>query len=121
MRNIELRQERRHVMRLTFLGKDTVNGGSPTLFATDQGGYVVQGWKVRGDDRSVEIPHRLLAFLEEGTTLDALLRDTGLDTYVLSGVPVTDATVLAQMNIPGHEAAVAVGKRKEDAHGPVDG
>jgi len=31
------------VMRLEFLGKDTVNGGSPTLFATDRDTYVVQG------------------------------------------------------------------------------
>ena len=74
-------------MRLTFLGKDTVNGGSPTLFTTDGGGYVVQGWKVREDDQSVEIPHRLLAFLEQGTRLDATLRDTGLGTYVVSGAP----------------------------------
>jgi hypothetical protein len=30
-------------MRLTFLGKDTQGGGSPTLFATDRQTYVVQG------------------------------------------------------------------------------
>jgi len=105
-----------------FLGKDTVNGGSPTLFATDQGGYVVQGWRVPRDDRSVEIPHRLLTFLEHGTRLDATLRDTGLGTYVLSGEIVTDAEALAQMDIPGHETAVVVGKvREEHARGPAQG
>jgi hypothetical protein len=109
-------------MRLTFLGKDTVNGGSPTLFATDGGGYVVQGWKVRGDDRSVEIPHRLLAFLEPGTRLDATVRDTGLGTYVVSGAPLTDPEALVQMNVPGHEAAVFVGKvREEAARGSAQG
>ena len=108
-------------MQLTLLGKDTVNGGSPTLFATDRDRYVVQGWKVPGDDRSVEIPHRLLAFLEEGTKLDVALRDTGLGTYVLSGAIVTDPEALAEMDIPAHETAVEVGKlREEHGHGPVD-
>jgi hypothetical protein len=109
-------------MQLTFLGKDTVNGGSPTLFATDGNGYVVQGWKVPGEDSSVEIPHRLLAFLESGTRLDARLRDTGLGTYVLSGAVVNDPEALAQMDIPGHETAVEVGKlREEEARGPAQG
>jgi hypothetical protein len=68
-------------MRLTFLGKDTVNGGSPTLFATDRDTYVVQGWKVPDDPNSVEVPARLLAFLERRTRLDAKLSDTGLHTF----------------------------------------
>lgn len=104
-------------MRLTFLGKDTVNGGSPTLFATDRDTYVVQGWKVPGDDLSVEIPERLLGFLEEGTRLDAALRDLGLGTYRLTGSVVTDPETLAQMDIPGHETAIEVGKVREDAAG----
>jgi hypothetical protein len=109
-------------MRLTFLGKDTVNGGSPTLFATDQGSYVVQGWKVPGDPESVEIPEKLLMFLEEGTRLDAALRATAFHTYRLSGEVVTDPDVLAQMDMPGHEMAVVVGKvREEDARGSIDG
>jgi hypothetical protein len=109
-------------MQLRFLGKDTVNGGSPTLFATDRDTYVVQGWKVPGDERSVEIPDRLLGFLEPGTKLDAPLRGTGLSTFRLSGVQVVDPEVLAQMNIPGHETAVEVGKaREEDLYGSADG
>jgi hypothetical protein len=47
-------------MRLRFLGKETQGGGSPTLYATDRNTYVVQGWKVEGQNDSVEIPHRLL-------------------------------------------------------------
>jgi hypothetical protein len=30
-------------MRLTFLGKDTQGGNSPTLWETDDGQYVIQG------------------------------------------------------------------------------
>ena len=105
-------------MQLTFLGKDTVNGGSPTLFATDRDTYVVQGWKVPGDELSVEIPDKLLAFLEDGTGLDVQLRPTAFGTYRLAGTVVTDPEVLAQMDMPGHEAAVEVGKLREDgAHG----
>lgn len=33
-------------MRLRFLGKNSVPGDSPTLYATDRDTYVVQGWKV---------------------------------------------------------------------------
>lgn len=31
-------------MRLTFLGKDTQGGNSPTLWATDDDQYVIQGF-----------------------------------------------------------------------------
>lgn len=31
-------------MRLTFLGKDTQGGNSPTLWETDDGQYVIQGF-----------------------------------------------------------------------------
>jgi hypothetical protein len=101
-------------MRLTFLGKDTLNGGSPTLFAADGGGYVAQGYRVPGDESSVEIPKKLLTFLEEGTRLDARLRDTGRGSYILTGKVVTDPEALAQMDIPAHETAVEVDKVRED-------
>jgi hypothetical protein len=80
------------------------------------------GLEVRADDQSVEIPHRLLNYLERGTRLDTTARDTGLGTYVVSGALVTDPETLAQMDIPAHEAAVLVGKvREDDAHGPAEG
>jgi hypothetical protein len=31
-------------MRLTFLGKETQGGNSPTLWETDDGQYVIQPW-----------------------------------------------------------------------------
>jgi hypothetical protein len=109
-------------MRLTFLGEETQGGGSPTLFTTDRETYVVQGWKVPGSESSVEIPMRLLAHLEADTVLDVVLHDTGRDSYILSGAPVTDTEALSQMDIPGHETCVEVGKVREgDAHGVATG
>jgi hypothetical protein len=104
-------------MRLTFLGKDTQGGGSPTLFATDRGTYVVQGWKVQGQRASVEIPKALLRHLDGRPRLDAALTDTGRDSYVLSGAVVADAEALSQMDIPGHETCIEVGKLREDGAG----
>lgn len=112
-------------MRLTFLGKSTQGGGSPTLYATDRGTYVVQGWKVQeGPATSVEIPESLLAHLLPGTALEGELRSTGkrwhgdggeCGTYTLSGSRVTDADALRQMNMPGHETCVEVRKLRKDA------
>jgi hypothetical protein len=33
-------------MKLKFLGKNSTPGDSPTLYETDQGTYVIQGWRV---------------------------------------------------------------------------
>lgn len=100
-------------MRLRFLGKSTQGGGSPTLYATDRGTYVVQGWKVDSDPRSVEIPHRLLAHMQAGTYLGARMTDTGRGSFVLSGLEVTDAEALSQMAIPGHETCVEIPMEEE--------
>jgi len=97
-------------MQLTFLGKDTQGGGSPTLFATDHDTYVVQGYRVPGRQASVEIPKKLLGYLERDMDLAAVLHATGRDSCILSGVVVTDAEALAQMDMPDHETCVEVGK-----------
>lgn len=77
-------------MRLTFLGKSTQGGGSPTLYATDHDTYVVQGWRVTGEPEScVEIPASLLEHLLPGT--------------------------LDQMIVPDHEVCIEVGKLRKDA------
>ncbi|WP_028938766.1 hypothetical protein [Pseudonocardia spinosispora] len=63
-------------MKLTFLGKVTEEGESPTLYASDQGTLVVQGWKVVDQDAlatmklpqhetAVEVPRELMQFLPE--------------------------------------------------------
>jgi hypothetical protein len=100
-------------MRLRFLGKNTGSHQSPTLYATDQGTYVVQGWRVPDHPDLIEIPHPLLGFLEPGTCLGTRLTDTGHGTFTLTGEPVTDKEVLAQMDIPSHETCVEVPMGKE--------
>lgn len=100
-------------MQLRFLGRSTQGGGSPTLYATDRNTYVVQGWKVLDAPDRVEIPHRLLAHLEAGTCLGALLTDTGHGSFTLAGVPVADAEAQAQMDVPGHETSVEVPQGEE--------
>ncbi len=101
-------------MRLTFLGKSTQGGGSPTLFATDRDTYVVQGWRVANDERSVEIPTKLLGYLEPRTQLGSSLQAAEHDTCVVSGAAVTDTEALAQMEIPDHETCVEVGKVRQE-------
>ena len=108
-------------MRLTFLGKETQGGGSPTLFATDRDTYVVQGWKVEGQRASVEIPPRLLGYLEPHSCLGARMHDTGHGSLILSGALVTDSHALSQMDSPGHETCVEVAKQKAATEGSWSG
>jgi hypothetical protein len=66
------------VMRLTFVAKDPDSQpqGSPTLYRTDRGTWVVQGWAVTDPDVlaemnmpageiACEIPDRLVPFFQE--------------------------------------------------------
>ncbi len=66
-------------MRLTFVGKDPESNptGSPTVYRTDRGTWVVQGWVISDADAlsqmsipegetAVEIPDRMIAFLQTG-------------------------------------------------------
>jgi hypothetical protein len=65
-------------MRLTFVAKDPDSQpqGSPTLYRTDRGTWVVQGWTVTDPDAlaemnmpageiACEIPDRLVPFFQE--------------------------------------------------------
>lgn len=66
-------------MKLTFLGKNTTSDHSPTLYATDRGTYVVQGWKITdgealaqmgdvpADETAVEVPKALMEHLAKDT------------------------------------------------------
>ena len=66
-------------MRLTLMGKDPNSnpGGSPTVYTTDRGSWVVQGWTITDPDAlaqmnipdgegAVEIPDRMLQFFDRG-------------------------------------------------------
>lgn len=70
-------------MRLTFVGKDPDSNptGSPTVYRTDRGSWVVQGWAVTDRDAlaamdipagetCVEIPDRMLQFFKEDRAED---------------------------------------------------
>ncbi|MGW4462040.1 hypothetical protein [Micromonospora sp. NPDC004704] len=70
-------------MELTFVGKDPDSNptGSPTVYRTDRGSWVVQGWVVSDEgalgqmnipegESCVEIPDRMLQFFKDGRDLD---------------------------------------------------
>lgn len=113
-------------MRLTFLGKDSQPNQSPTLYATDQGSFVVQGWIVTDpaildsivvseDETIVEVPAKLMTYLAKdglaGEVVNLVppivhVKEDG--NYIVRGVRVTDVEALGQMNIPDHETCVEV-------------
>src|SRR5258708_33503784 len=66
-------------MRLTFIGKDPLSNptGSPTVYVTDEGTLIVQGWVIAGGaaregmkipsgEEAVEIPIRMLPDILRG-------------------------------------------------------
>lgn len=132
-------------MKLRFLGKESNPTESPTLYATDQTSYVVQGWKVTDQEilakldipdgeTIVEIPTSLLKHLTKDglsgivtTWSPPIVHVTENDTYIIQGVRVTDAETLAQMKMPAHEDSVVVSKDamlallKENDGGPGHG
>jgi hypothetical protein len=63
-------------MRLTFLGKETQGGNSPTLWETDDGQYVIQGFTldagamgqvgtVPPGEAVIRVPKQLMRYLKE--------------------------------------------------------
>lgn len=69
-------------MRVRFLGTDSQNGGSPTLYVTDRGTLVVRGYVITDEqaladlgevppgEADIEIPPELLRFYREPMTDD---------------------------------------------------
>ncbi|MBB4920028.1 hypothetical protein [Streptosporangium saharense] len=120
---------RRQIMHLRFLGKATSGGQSPTLYATGEDSYVVQGWivtdeailaKLDLDDNEtvVEIYARLLSFLENdglsgtvGNIVPPIVHVMENGNYVVKGARVEDPAILEQMDIPNYETCVLVEKR----------
>ncbi|WP_416565101.1 hypothetical protein [Nocardia testacea] len=95
-------------MRLQFLGKGGSEGGDcPSLYATDQHSYLVQGWRTSHAE-TVEIPHLLTGFALPDTFLGATLTDTGRGTFTLSGRPITESDTLAQLRLASDETAIEV-------------
>jgi hypothetical protein len=63
-------------MRLRFLGKHSTPGNSPTLWSTDQGQYVIQGFALGPEDlaqvghipageAAIWVPRELMRYLPE--------------------------------------------------------
>ncbi|MFD4443681.1 hypothetical protein ACFWPK_28300 [Nocardia sp. NPDC058519] len=104
-------------MELTFLGSGgTTGGGCPSLYATDEHTYVVQGWKT-DTQGTIEIPHLLLGFAVPDTFVGATMTDTGRGTFTLVGRPVTDPETLEQMNIYPDETVIEVAKLERKFYG----
>ncbi|WP_280266533.1 hypothetical protein [Nocardia wallacei] len=106
-------------IRLRFLGTgDSGKTNCPTLYATDRGTYVVQGWKT-GAPGTVEIPHMLLGYLENQTFIDTALVDSGRGTFTLTGRPIDDAPTLEQMTFQPNETAIEVPMKGRSYFGGV--
>lgn len=63
-------------MQLTFLGKDTQGGNSPTLWETDDGQYVIQGFTLDNEAQGqvgvvpegeavIRVPKKLMRHLRD--------------------------------------------------------
>lgn len=115
-------------MVLMFLGKDSKPNESPTLYATDQDTYIIQGYIVTNrkitakldilaTETVVEVPAGLFAHLvKDGvqgtitTWAPPIVYVTADGNYIVQGERVTNPEARGQMNIPEHEDCVQVPK-----------
>jgi hypothetical protein len=115
-------------VRLIFLGKSSDDGESPTLYATDHGSYVVQGYVATDDDilakldlaegeTVVEVYARLFDHLVHDGVSGTLtnwvppivhVRENG--NYLIQGKRLAHEDTRRRMAIPDHEDAVEVSK-----------
>jgi hypothetical protein len=115
-------------VRLTFLGKESQPNNSPTLYATDEDTYIVQGWivtdpqilaslTIADNETVVEVPPGLMAYLakdgldgEVRSVVPPVVYVTDVGHYIVQGPRVRNPTALGQMDIPDHETCVEVPK-----------
>lgn len=94
-------------MKLRLLGSGSDHGTCPAVYASDTGPLVVQG-DITDRPGTVLVPHALLDWLEPGMQLPAeAVAAPGM--FLVSGRPLTDPEVLAQITLADHETAVVVG------------
>ncbi|AHH20993.1 hypothetical protein NONO_c62220 [Nocardia nova SH22a] len=106
-------------MELRFLGKGgSTNNGCPSLYATDKGTYLVQGWETNTAG-TVEIPHLLTGFADPDTFIGTPMTDTGRGTFRLTGRPVTEPDVLGRLTLAEDETAIEVPKQPRRFYGNV--
>lgn len=115
-----LESEQEPIMtRLHFLGKGgTEGGGCPSLYATDRNTYLVQAWQT-ATNGTVEIPHLLLGYARPDTYIGTALTDTGRGTFTLTGRPVTEPDLLAQLDLYPDETAIEVPMATREFYGAV--
>ena len=112
-------------MKLTFLGKESKVGDSPTLYATDRDTYIVQGYKIPPADgvtvpdgyTAVAIYDRLLDHLaKDGVPAGAVRREPPIiaggddESCIIQGRTVTDDDIRRRIRLPGHEDCVEIPK-----------
>jgi hypothetical protein len=110
------------------LGKDSKPDESPTLYATDRGTYIVQGWIVTDHEilakldipeghTVVEVPPGLFAHLAKdgvsGTVtswVPPIVHVMRSGNFIVQGERVASTDARGQMDIPEHEDCVEVPK-----------
>jgi len=115
-------------VKLTFLGKSSDHGDSPTLYATDRDSYIVQGYVVTDDEilaklnvpegaTVVEVYARLFAFLAEDGVDGVLtsrtppivhVRENG--NYLMQGARLPEDDTRFRLALPDNEDAIEVPK-----------
>ncbi|MFD4401195.1 hypothetical protein ACFWPH_00375 [Nocardia sp. NPDC058499] len=104
-------------MNIRFLGKGgSDKAGCPSLYATDQDSYIVQGWQTPTAG-TVEIPHLLPGFAEEGSFIAATMTDTGRGTFRLTGRPIVEGAVLGKLTLEDNETAIEVPRAERTYYG----
>jgi len=111
---------------LRFLGKRSHPTDSPTLYATDHGGFVVQGYLVTDpellaaldladNETVVEVPAKLMVHLAKDgldgeivSPIAPIVHVLPNGNYVVRGTRITYPHVLGQMHITNNESCVAV-------------
>lgn len=58
-------------MKLTHLGTESIGTGCPSVYATDHGTYVVQGWKIADPDALTTLRERGLPEHEDAIEIPA--------------------------------------------------
>lgn len=115
-------------VRLRFLGKESTPSNSPTLYASDNDSFIVQGWVVTDPavltdltvsdaETVVEVPPKLLDFLaldgldgDVVSVVPPIVRMLDGGNYIIQGTRVEDSEALSQMVIPDYETCVEVPK-----------
>lgn len=79
-------------MKLTHLGTDSGDTGCPSVFATDRGTFVVQGWRITDSEAHAELQRRGLPEHETAVEIPVVLL-----RHLLSGVTMLSRDEFQQL------------------------